>query len=265
MDEVESLFPSMVWKGATVYLGICVLSALKGILTGDPNDPTLPILSWETPATHYPEGQSGQMFLYRSMVPKGHELSMDGVMGYDKCVFLRSCPITILQEGEKNPLNSKTIWMSDTPMEWYGMGEFSMRLRGPEVLIGGLGLGLIVWHLSNRHDIKKVVVVERSKDVIKLCKPNLPKNIQVEVVEDDFISAVPKLERSGAKFNSAFVDIWISPTEEWKQVYEDSRMVLEDWYPDIPHYFWGFQQEYEEELLTSVIRRWNKLNSLEKF
>jgi len=131
------------------------------------------------------------MFLYRTIIPRGKELSMGGVMGYNKCIFMRSCPITILQEGEKNPLNSKTIWMSDAPAEYYGMGEFALRLKGPDVLIGGLGLGLIVWFLSNRKDIRKVVVVERSKDVIKLCKPNLPTNIQVEVIEGDFIDVVP--------------------------------------------------------------------------
>lgn len=207
----------------------------------------LPVWSWETPATHYPEGQSGRIILYRSMVPEGYELSMGGVMGYDRCVFLRSCPITILQEGVKDPMRTETIWMSDTPMEWYGMGEFSIRLEGPDVLVGGLGLGLIVWHLSNRRDVRRVVVVERSGDVIRLVKPYLPANILVEVVEDDFMSAVPKLERSGVRFNSAFVDLWISPTEEWRQVYEDSRMVLEDWYPDVPRYFWGFQQDYEHE------------------
>jgi hypothetical protein len=175
---------------------------------------------------------------------------MDGVMGYYKCVFMRSCPITILQEGVKDPLRTETIWMSDSPREWLGMGEFSLRLEGPDVLIGGLGLGLIVWHLSRRNDVRKVTVVEISRDVISLVKPYLPRNIHVEVIEGDFMEVVPRLGREGVKFNSAFVDLWIATTEEWRPLYEDSRMVLEDWYPDIPHYYWGFQQEYELEQLA---------------
>jgi len=218
-----------------------------GQLLGSPAPDILPIWEWETPATHYPEGHSGNIYLYRSIVPAGRSLSMDGVMGYRECIFLKSCPLTILQEGYKDPFKTETIWMSDSPREWLGMGEFSLRLQGPDILVGGLGLGLIIWQLSKRSDIRKVTVVERSKDVIFLVKPYLPKNIQVDVVEGDFIDVIPKLGRENVKFNSAFVDLWVATTEKWRPLYEDARMVLEDWFPEIPHYYWGFQQEYEHE------------------
>jgi hypothetical protein len=209
----------------------------------------LPIYEWETPASHYPEGQSGRIYLYRATVPAGKTLSMGGVMGYRKCIFLKPCRITILQEGVKDPFKVETIWMSDTPMEWYGMGEYAMRLKPPDILIGGLGLGLIVWHLSKRADIRKVTVIEISRDVINLVKPHLPKNIQVEVIEGDFIEEVPKLASKGVKFSSAFVDMWVSPTPKWKPLYEDARITLESWYPDIPHFYWGFQKKYEREIV----------------
>jgi len=241
------------WDGNKAKPIALFIEVLILVVTSD----ILPVWEWSTPASHYPEGRSRNIYLYRATVPAGHRLSMDGVMGYDECVFLKDCNITILQEGLKDPFKVETILMSDTPREWLGMGEFSLRLDGPNILIGGLGLGLIVWHLSKRKDVEKVTVVELSRDVINLVKPYLPTNIQVEVLEGDFIETVPRLGRSGVKFNSAFVDLWVAPTEKWKPLYEDARMVLEDWYPDIPHFYWGFQKEYEHEQVADWYRLCN--------
>lgn len=101
-------------------------------------------------------------------------------------------------------------WMSDLPME---MAQHQRELRNfvGQVLVGGLGLGYAVHLLAHDEDVDRVVVVERSPEVIRLVAEHVqdPRSV-VEVVEDDLFHYV---ETSGEWFHRAFFDIWQSDGE----------------------------------------------------
>lgn len=59
------------------------------------------------------------------------------------------------------------IIMSDTPDEYNDHRPF-IRLANGSVLIAGLGLGLAIQAVGRKDEVKKITVIEKSKDVIQL-------------------------------------------------------------------------------------------------
>lgn len=103
------------------------------------------------------------------------------------------------------------LWMSDYPIE---QGQHNKELRDfvrGSVLVGGLGLGYAATVLATRKQITKVVVVEKSPDVVALVAPHLcagdPAALaKIEVVTADLFEYLPTVpERT---FDRAFYDIW---------------------------------------------------------
>ena len=71
--------------------------------------------------------------------------------------------------------------MSDSPQECFLQYEAYRNAKG-KVLVGGLGLGVYASMIALKKEVTEVVVVEISKDVIKLCRPSHPK---IRVINDD--------------------------------------------------------------------------------
>jgi len=80
-----------------------------------------------------------------------------------------------------------------------------------DVLIGGLGLGVVVNHLAARPEIDSITVVEVSQEVIHLVEPHLkdPED-KVTVLREDLVSY---LNQDPEEFDFAFFDIWQSDGE----------------------------------------------------
>lgn len=97
------------------------------------------------------------------------------------------------------------VMMSDTPMEIRTNIEFLYQAHG-NVLIGGLGLGVILKILENKKDIKSVTIIEKNKEVIELVgkQLKLPKNFKI--VEGDIFQYNPE---AGTKFDTIYFDIWV--------------------------------------------------------
>lgn len=101
----------------------------------------------------------------------------------------------------------RDIIMSDTPDEIRDHIYFITRAYG-DVLIAGLGLGMVLNAVATNEDVKKVTVVENSPDVIKLvadhyrAKPYGPK---LEIIEADIFDWKPA---KGVTYNHAWFDIW---------------------------------------------------------
>ena len=178
-------------------------------------------------------------------------------MGYDFCIYLDNAELTVLQQRKNGGWSE---WMVDSPKAWYGMGEFALRTVGENVLIGGLGLGLIIHHLHNRRDIKKVTVVEISPEVIEMISPYLPQDSMIEIIQGDFFTELPSLSKT-RKFNTIIVDIWagVSFDEDVKKVYEASRILLEDYYPEATPLFHGFQKPLDNEASLRFIKHVQEL------
>lgn len=94
------------------------------------------------------------------------------------------------------------VVMSDTDMEKRTNAGFVANAHG-NVLIGGLGIGMILLAIQDKTDIEKITVVEKSAEVIELVKDQLPLNSKVEIVHADVWEYVPS-----CKFNTIYMDIW---------------------------------------------------------
>lgn len=124
------------------------------------------------------------------------------------------------------------IWMTDQPIEWQQHREC---LRGAfgDVLIGGLGIGMAVRVLADRLErvarshrpdpvgpIRKIVVVERSADVIHLVEKETRRATglgpdRLEIVNADLFTFLKACHPDpaqpgvgGRRFDTAFYDIW---------------------------------------------------------
>ena len=92
--------------------------------------------------------------------------------------------------------------MSDTPMEKETNRDFVRNAHG-NVLIGGLGIGLIILAIQDKEDVKQITVVEKNREVIELVGKQLPLNFKVNVVNDDVFEYKPLI-----KYNTIYMDIW---------------------------------------------------------
>ena len=96
------------------------------------------------------------------------------------------------------------ILMSDTDMEKYTNRGIINRAHG-DVLIGGLGIGLILLPIQEKKEVRSVTVIERESEVIELVCPHLPLNTKVTVVHADVFTWKPE---RGKRFDTVYMDIW---------------------------------------------------------
>jgi spermidine synthase len=103
--------------------------------------------------------------------------------------------------------------MSNTWMEMQTNKPFTDVAQG-DILIGGLGLGLIVMDIQARREVKSITVVELEKEIIDLVVPQLPLNSKVKVVNASIFDYVPE-----RKFDMIYFDIWNRTcSENWEQM-----------------------------------------------
>ena len=100
--------------------------------------------------------------------------------------------------------------MTVTPNEIETMREPIAKCRG-KVLTLGLGLGYFAFHASEKPEVERVVVIERSRDVIDIFKtyllPQFPNGDKIEIVEADaFVYMEEKMPHEG--FDYVFCDLW---------------------------------------------------------
>jgi hypothetical protein len=95
----------------------------------------------------------------------------------------------------------KELMMSDTVMERLTNHDFIHNAKG-NVLIAGLGLGMVLRNIIDRPTISKITVVELSPDVIKLVAPKF-KNPKLEIIEGNIFEF-----KTQEKFDSIYFDIW---------------------------------------------------------
>lgn len=146
------------------------------------------------------EGKKGSVELKLEIMPEGHRTRMyDAVQGMFYFDDLDDEFITvILKEGPRT-------WMSDTPMEQESLYQVMKKANG-DVLIGGLGIGLLPTLLSIAdNSVKNITVVEANEDVIDLVWPQLKPYIDIEVVNmriEEF------LESTESRYDFVYIDIW---------------------------------------------------------
>jgi len=148
------------------------------------NPSILALDGWMYPAA-IPEAQVGTWRI-KKLRRHGstHVFSMFNVLGYDYAIVEGKMEMTLLQEFREGKWRD---WMTDDVLFWHSMKDYAERAVGPNVLIGGLGLGLILRHLSQlRPDLKRIVVIEREPEVIMMVWKNLHLDSRFLCLEGDF-------------------------------------------------------------------------------
>jgi hypothetical protein len=152
-----------------------------------------------------PEGQSGDWEIKRFTVsPEAAQLEAL------RAIFSSNRGLGV-PEGTYTKLSHKQrgIIMSDTPDEIRDHLEFIHNAEG-NVLINGLGLGMVTRACLQKEEVQSVTVVEISGDVIKLVGPWITKIAQdlgkaLTIVHADALTwKSPK----GQRYNAIWHDIW---------------------------------------------------------
>ncbi|MDW8022223.1 MAG: hypothetical protein RMJ15_00545 [Nitrososphaerota archaeon] len=207
----------------------------------------MPIWNWKTPALTTPEQFNGRFRIVKRAVKAGTAWPMCKTLGYDYCIFMDDATLTLLQERVGEEWRD---WMVDSPYEWFAMGEYAMRAMPPNILVAGLGLGLILHHLTLRRDIEKIVVVEVNKEIIEMVSPYIPMDKRIEIVHGDFFEVVPKLASEGKTFNTTIVDIWAGDPQNYIEDLKRAIVMLRNSYPKALHIFHPVQKIIDNEIIA---------------
>lgn len=92
--------------------------------------------------------------------------------------------------------------MSETPMEHRTNSDFVAHAHG-DILIGGLGLGMIILPIQDKEEVTSITVIEKSIDVIAAVSKQLPLNSKVRIICADAFDWKPD-----RKFDCVYMDIW---------------------------------------------------------
>lgn len=118
-----------------------------------------------------PEAKRGNISVKHRIVPPGETIPVVGM----RQAYLRGIRPLIAKLDHPHRIHElhdkqHGMWMTDSPEELNQIAEMLFNVM-PEgrVLVGGLGLGVLAETLAQRLDVDEVVVVERDKNIIKLC------------------------------------------------------------------------------------------------
>jgi hypothetical protein len=157
-----------------------------------------------------PAGRSGPWVVEKVTIPE-REYDPETDPRPD-CFKLRPGVYTSLRRGS-------TQFMTDLYEEWWTQRSaiLEARTRGGDVLVTGLGLGLVVESmLAADSPVRRVAIVERSDDVIRLVGPYLEHRYRdrVEIVHGDAFRWQPD---AGRRFAVGWHDIWPDPHDRQAQ------------------------------------------------
>lgn len=132
------------------------------------------------------------------------EVSCDDAERYN--VGLHRWGVARIAPGHyKRLLHGQTVVMSNTPLEIRTHQCFIGRASG-DVLINGLGLGMVVTALLENPNVTSITVVEIEGDVIDLVAPSFT-DARVHVHHADAFEFTPE---RGRRFDAVWHDIWPS-------------------------------------------------------
>lgn len=158
---------------------------------------------------HIPEGKIGKFSVEHKPIAAGETFDIISMRSSIlegkpplKAVFSKPSNLHFLKEDGQ-------IWMSDVPAEIYDASKMVNNPSG-RVLVGGLGLGYISTLLNEKKKITKLIVVEKSKEVIRLVWPHLGLDLnRCQIIQDDVFD----FAKDCGPFDWIFMDIWRSTGE----------------------------------------------------
>lgn len=94
--------------------------------------------------------------------------------------------------------------MSDTNMEKRTNMDFVYNAYG-DVLIGGLGIGMIILAIQDKPEVKSITVIEKNQEVINMVASQLNFNEKVKIICADVFEWKPEKD---TKYDVSYMDIW---------------------------------------------------------
>ena len=223
------------------------------------NDKTLRLSVWHTPATDYPENEVGGYRIRHRRYTRG-SYHMYGIDGYILFEAVRPLVVTNLQEFRNGKWE---CWMVDDPPHWRAMEIYGEQSHG-NVLVAGLGLGLVLHALSKNDEVKSITCVEISQAVIDLMASNVEHLPKVSIVKADFFDYV---KHDNTKWDGMIVDLWVADESTKLGIYYHDvipfAVELRFKYPNTQMTFHGFStlsdiQHTTPEMVKEVIK-FNKI------
>lgn len=161
---------------------------------------------WTTPLD-LPTGRAGQFMLVHHRVADTETTMLD-----------TGESVTVAGPHRWHCLLGPGVTASDLPRVQASLDRSLRPITwGRTVLVGGLGLGYAATVLARRRKIKRVIVVERQKEVIDLVWPYLlltepDARAKVEVVHTDVFAYLTERRARQWQFDWAFFNLWKEPT-----------------------------------------------------
>lgn len=118
-----------------------------------------------------------------------------------RCIFNGRDSRALLPGTYWRLMHKGEIIMTNTPAEVMDHIPFIKKANG-NVLVAGLGLGMVVHELLKKPEVKRITVVEISNEVIKLVG-NSYKDPRLEIVNADIFAFEPS-----HKYDYGWYDIW---------------------------------------------------------
>lgn len=121
------------------------------------------------------------------------------------------------------------LWMSVTPNEINTMKEDINNAKG-NVLTIGLGLGYYAYHVSLKNDVKKVYIIEKDQEVIKLFNdlilPQFEQKEKIIIINDDAFNFLTKSENQKLlkSLDYIYIDIW-HDVSDGLQIYHKLKQI----------------------------------------
>lgn len=103
-------------------------------------------------------------------LPNAMDRKRDGKAFFDGPVV---CPVLFEQLGPEEDFRQE-VWMGLTPMEMLTQKPGIDRARG-RCVVGGLGLGWFLKEIAVRPEVREIVVVEKSKELLDFIRPRIEK------------------------------------------------------------------------------------------
>lgn len=101
-------------------------------------------------------------------------------------------------------MHNGSVVMSNTDMEKRTNFDFCIHAYG-DVLIGGLGIGMILLAIQDDPKVKSITVLEKYQEVIDMVVPQLPLNNKIKIICADVFDWKPE---RGQRFDCIYMDIW---------------------------------------------------------
>lgn len=156
-------------------------------------------------------GRSGRFAIKKKTIQKGSVLmNWTPEKGMHRIQYTTGQPIVVLEEYNQDG-DFVGVWMSDTPYEWNTNAPFFPKARG-DVLIGGLGLGLVPTMIAGKPEVRSITIVEKEPDIIKLTWPQI-RHPKMKCFQDDFFRYLKYAKAQGLQFDVIQCDIWHDPGE----------------------------------------------------